>query len=68
MAKMRYRKIHIIGGPGSGKTFSADKLSKMHNIPTYDLDDIFWDRATNDYRKRATEKVRSQALADILIN
>lgn len=65
---MRYRKIHIIGGPGSGKTFSADKLSKMHNIPTYDLDDVFWDRATNDYRKRATETERNQALANILIN
>ena len=28
-------KIHIIGGPGSGKTFLADKLSRQLGIPRY---------------------------------
>lgn len=33
-------KIHIIGGPGSGKTFLAEKLSSQFWIPHYDLDDL----------------------------
>ena len=35
-------KIHIVGGPGSGKTFLAQKLSRELGIPHYDLDDIQW--------------------------
>lgn len=36
-------KIHIIGGPGSGKTFLAEKLSKELGISHLDLDDLQWD-------------------------
>ena len=35
-------KIHIVGGPGSGKSFLAKKLSRELGIPHYDLDDIQW--------------------------
>ena len=35
-------KIHIVGGPGSGKTFLAQKLSRELGIPHYDLDDVQW--------------------------
>ena len=42
-------KIHIIGGPGSGKSFLADNLSKQFDIPHYDLDDLQWDNVANDY-------------------
>ena len=28
-------KIHIIGGPGSGKTFLAGRLSRQLGIPRY---------------------------------
>jgi adenylate kinase family enzyme len=31
-------KIHIIGGPGSGKSFLAEQLSKEFGIQHYDLD------------------------------
>ena len=35
-------KIFISGGPGSGKTTYAKKLSKELNIPHFDFDDIKW--------------------------
>ena len=62
---MRYRKIHIIGAPGSGKTFSADKLQQLTNINTCDLDRIFWDQSKTTYI-RANEKCRTKELNKIL--
>jgi hypothetical protein len=35
-------KIHIIGGPGSGKTTFAQSLSSRFHVPHYDLDKIGW--------------------------
>ena len=35
-------KIHIVGGPGSGKTYLAEKLSRELGSPHYDLDDVQW--------------------------
>lgn len=34
------RRIHIIGGPGSGKTYLARQLSQRLGIPAYELDKI----------------------------
>lgn len=34
------QRIHIVGGPGSGKTTLARRLAAQLQIPTYDLDDI----------------------------
>ncbi len=33
-------KIHILGGPGSGKTTLAQSLSSQFHIPHYDLDTV----------------------------
>ena len=59
-------KIRIIGGPGSGKTFLAEKLSKEYGIPNYDLDDIQWDNASDHYGKKRDPLEREALLNDIL--
>ena len=66
MVRMKYRKIHIIGGPGSGKSYIAEKISTLYNIEAYDLDDLFWDRHTNDYGTKARDEDRNSALDRIL--
>lgn len=63
---MRYRKIHIIGAAGSGKTFVAAKLSEAYGIETFDLDDIFWDNRAGGYGVMAPDDERDEALERIL--
>ena len=35
-------RIYIVGGPGSGKTTYAKKLSEKHKIPYVELDELYW--------------------------
>lgn len=35
-------KVHILGGPGSGKTTLAQNISVKLHVPHYDLDQIGW--------------------------
>jgi adenylate kinase family enzyme len=60
------RRIHIIGGPGSGKTHAARNLSQRLGIPAYDLDDLFWDRAAESYGIRASDADRDARLLAII--
>ena len=60
------RRIHIIGGPGSGKSYTARRLSHLFAIPAYDLDELFWDRAAPRYGVRAPETERDTRLATII--
>lgn len=62
---MSTQKIHIIGGPGSGKTYIASKLAIMDDITAYDLDQVFWDQSQATY-VRASQEVRSAKLNEIL--
>ena len=55
---MRYRKIHIIGGPGSGKSTIAPKMAATYHLPTFDLDDLFWDRNATHYGVKASDEKR----------
>ncbi len=65
-AEDKSMKIHIIGAPGSGKSFLADNFSKQFDIPHYDLDDLQWDNATNDYGTKRNPQERDALLNQIL--
>jgi adenylate kinase family enzyme len=59
------QRIHIIGGPGSGKTYAARHLSDQLGFPRYDLDDLFWDNAAQSYGVRASDADRDAKLMSI---
>jgi len=44
------RRIHIIGGPGSGKTTLATQLAAKLNAPTYDLDVVAFENGAGAKR------------------
>jgi adenylate kinase family enzyme len=59
-------RIHIIGGPGSGKSYVAAKLARCLGVPAYELDELFWDRASGHYAIRADPAKRDEQLAAIV--
>lgn len=59
-------KIHIIGGPGSGKSFMAEKLSNQYGIPHYDLDELQWDNEAGDYGTKRDSRKRNELLQQLL--
>ncbi|MBQ1371503.1 MAG: AAA family ATPase [Oscillospiraceae bacterium] len=59
-------KIHIIGGPGSGKSFLAERLSRELGIPHYDLDDLQWDNTARGYGTKRDPQERDALLQEIL--
>jgi adenylate kinase family enzyme len=63
--KEMFRHIHIIGGPGSGKSYAAKNLSARLGIPAHDLDELFWDRAAQSYGIRASQADRDARLVEI---
>jgi adenylate kinase family enzyme len=60
-----FQRIHIIGGPGSGKSYAARHLSHRLGMSAYDLDDLFWDRAAQSYGGRAPAVDRDARLVAI---
>lgn len=59
-------KIHIVGGPGSGKSYFADRLAEQFGIPHYDLDDLQWDNTAADYGTKRNPQEREKLLNQIL--
>ena len=57
---MRYQRIHVLGGPGSGKTYVAAKIAAALGIQAYDLDDLFWDSSAPTYSVKADQEKREQ--------
>jgi adenylate kinase family enzyme len=58
--------IHILGGPGSGKSYAAAKLAAHFDVPACDLDELFWDSRAPGYGVRADSAARDRQLADII--
>tara|TARA_Y100000310_G_scaffold75551_1_gene71903 strand:+ start:1768 stop:2280 length:513 start_codon:yes stop_codon:yes gene_type:complete len=61
---MKYNKIFILGGIGSGKTTLANKLSKILKIKNFELDDIAY-KKREAYEKQ-NPKARDKKLKVIL--
>jgi len=61
-------KIRIIGGPGSGKTYLAKRLSKEYGVPHYDLDDLQWDNSADGYGTKRDPAERGAMLDGIMRN
>ncbi len=66
MAVNPYTKIHIIGGPGSGKTYLGKRMANHLSVPVCDLDNLFWDNKADNYNTKATEQDRANGLATVL--
>ena len=59
-------RIHIIGPSGSGKSYLAERLAEKNSLPHYDLDDLQWDNAANDYGTKRQAQERAALLDQIL--
>ena len=59
-------RIHIIGGPGSGKSYIAAKLAESLGVLAFDLDDLFWESSARSYGVRADAPERNRQLAEIV--
>ena len=59
-------RIHIIGGPGSGKSYAAAKLADRLGVPACDLDNLFWDNAAARYGVRSDAGERDRKLAAVV--
>ena len=63
---MTVKKVHIIGGSGSGKTYISQKISKNLHIERYDLDELFWDNSSGSYDTKSNINKRNENLRVIL--
>jgi adenylate kinase family enzyme len=62
--KQKLKKIHIIGAPGTGKSWLAGKLSASLQLPHILLDDVFWQ--DNSYSTKRSPQERDELLRQIL--
>jgi shikimate kinase len=56
-------RIHIIGGPGSGKTTLARRISSAQSIPAFDLDTIGYENGAGAKRPLADRLADTAAVA-----
>jgi adenylate kinase family enzyme len=59
------RRIHILGGPGSGKSFLARRIARGLGISRFELDDLFWEN-DGSYGVRTDPEKRDARLAEIV--
>lgn len=63
-------RIHLIGGPGTGKSYISKKLSQKYNLHIIDLDNIEWKDNYNDknpINKRISKLKRELEQDNIII-
>ena len=53
-APATWRRVHIVGGMGSGKTTLANRLGRRLDVPVYDLDLVAYEGGAG--RKRSVEE------------
>ncbi len=63
MNPKKIKKIYILGASGGGKSYLANKISKILKIPSYDIDDV---RFIKKYTKSRTKKQRKILIDRIL--
>ncbi len=66
MAVDRPKRVHIIGGAGSGKSYLARKLGAALNLPVCNLDDLFWANDEETYGIRAKPGERDGKLEEFV--
>ena len=59
-------RIHIIGGPGSGKSYLARRFSDALGLPVCDLDDLFWANEGGGYGVRAEPALRDERFREFI--
>jgi cytidylate kinase len=66
MALSRFQRIHVVGGPGSGKTTLAIRLGDRLGVPAFELDQIAErDGLASDYRPIAPLAQRMLEVSDV---
>lgn len=61
---MKFKRIHIIGGAGSGKTTLAKRYSTIFDTPHYELDDFYYLEPAARSRRKSSD--RDQLLAHVV--
>ncbi len=65
---MTAKRIHILGGTGSGKSTVARSLSERLNIPAFGLDDLHWDNSGGYLGIHRDAEDKQRMLSEILQN
>ncbi len=63
---MKIDRIYIIGGPGCGKSYATNKLSRLTGLASFEMDKIYWHREDRNYKIKAPEKERDGKLRNIV--
>ena len=53
---MVFKRVHIIGGAGSGKTTLANRYAEQHGLAHYELDEIYYSSVAIRARRKPAER------------